>query len=252
MEFSLEILALLFLIAALAGWVDVIAGGGGLVTIPVLVLVGVPPVSAIATNKLQGSVGTLIASIYFIRKRAINLARMKLSIFMTFAGSVFGSWLVLQIDAQQLILILPMLLTATGLYFLLAPNIDDKQRKEKIKMITFAMLLTPVLGFYDGFFGPGAGSFMALAYVLGCGYSLPSATAHAKILNFTSNISSLLYFVIFGEIAWLAGLAMVAGQIFGATAGAKTVLKKGTAIIKPLVVMVCFAMAIKMSIDMWG
>ncbi len=251
MEFNNEILLLLFLVAAVAGWVDVIAGGGGLLTIPVLVLIGVPPAAAIATNKLQGSVGTLIATIYFIRKRAVNLARLKLSICMTFAGSVFGSWLVLQIDAQKLILALPILLAATGLYFLFAPNIDDKQRKQKITFVAFAILITPLLGFYDGFFGPGTGSFMALAFVLFCGYSLPAATANAKILNFSSNISSLLYFIFYGDIAWLAGFTMIGGQICGATVGAKMILKKGTVLIKPVVVIVCLMMSINMLIKFW-
>ncbi len=246
MEFNTEIVLLLFFVAAVAGWVDVIAGGGGLLTIPVLVLIGMPPATAIATNKLQGSVGTLIATIYFIRKRAVNLARLKLCICMTFAGSVFGSWFVLQIDPQKLIWALPILLAATGLYFLFAPNIDDTQRKQKITLVAFAILITPLLGFYDGFFGPGTGSFMALAFVLFCGYSLPSATANAKILNFTSNISSLLYFILYGDIAWLAGLTMVGGQICGAVVGAKMVLKKGTALIKPVVVIVCLVMSINM------
>lgn len=251
MEFSVEIAALLFFVAAVAGWVDVIAGGGGLLTIPALILAGVPPAAAIATNKLQGSVGTLIATLYFMRKQAVTLAHMKLSIVMTLFGSVFGSWFVLQIDAQKLILVLPFLLAATGLYFLFAPNIDDKQRKQKISMVVFAVIITPLLGFYDGFFGPGTGSFMALSFVLFCGYSLPLATANAKILNFTSNVSSLLYFIFYGDIAWLFGLAMVGGQICGALVGAKMVLQKGTLLIKPVVVIVCFLMSINMLVKYW-
>ena len=246
MEISIEIIVLLFFVAAVAGWVDVIAGGGGLLTIPVLIMIGLPPSVAIATNKLQGSVGTLIAAIYFVRKGAVDLSRMKFSICMTFIGSVLGSWLVLQIDAKILLWFLPVLLIATGLYFLFSPTVSDIERKQKIPLLAFAIIIAPLLGFYDGFFGPGTGSFMALAFVLFCGYGLAKATANAKILNFTSNISALGYFILYGDIAWLAGTAMIGGQLFGAVVGAKMVLKKGAALIKPVVVIVCFLMSLNL------
>ena len=243
MEFSVEIIALLFFVAMVAGWVDVIAGGGGLLTIPALIVAGVPPAAAVATNKLQGSSGTLIASIYFIKKGAIDFAKIKPLIVTTFIGAVAGSWLLLQIDAEALTIFLPVLLILTGLYFLFAPNIDDKDKKAKISLTAFAIIAAPLLGAYDGFFGPGTGSFMALAFVLLCGYSLSRATANAKILNFTSNISSLLYFIFYGDIYWLIGLVMIGGQMIGVVVGAKMVLKKGASIIKPVVIVVCFAMS---------
>lgn len=244
MEFSAETITLLFFVAMLAGWVDVIAGGGGLLTIPALIMVGVPPAAALATNKLQGSVGTLIASLYFLKNRAIEFGEIKWLLLSTFIGSVFGSWLLLQIDADSLTIFLPLLLIATGVYFLSAPNIDDRERTQKISLLAVAILVAPLLGFYDGFFGPGTGSFMALAFVSLCGYSLSRATANAKILNFTSNIASLLYFIVYGDIYWLLGLIMIGGQTIGAVFGAKTVMKKGARLIKPVVVIVCFLMAI--------
>ena len=252
MELTTEILTLLFLVSAIAGWVDVIAGGGGLLTVPALVMVGMPPAVAIATNKLQSSVSTLIAAVYFIRRGTVDLARMKLPIGMTFAGSVLGSWFVLQIDANILLWVLPVLLTATGLYFLFSPNISDAQRKQKIPVLAFAVVVAPLLGFYDGFFGPGTGSFMALAFVLFCGYGLTAATANAKVLNFTSSVSSLGYFILYGDIAWLAGMAMVGGQILGGVVGAKMVLKKGAALIKPMVVIVCFLMSANILVKIIG
>ena len=244
MEFSAEIITLLFLVAVIAGWVDVIGGGGGLLTIPALLLAGVPPAAAVATNKLQGSFGTLIAAVYFIRKGVVDLSKIKLLLLMTLLGSVFGSWMLLQIDAESLVVFLPVLLILTGLYFLFAPNIDDKDGKQKISLSAFAIIAAPVLGFYDGLFGPGTGSFMALAFVSLCGYGISRATANAKLLNFTSNISSLLYFILYGDIYWLAGFAMIGGQAIGAFVGAKMVLKKGASIIKPVVVIVCFALSI--------
>ncbi|MBA5249870.1 MAG: peptidase [Gammaproteobacteria bacterium] len=111
-------------------------------------------------------------------------------------------------------------------------------------MTAFALLVAPFLGFYDGFFGPGTGSFMALALVMLLGYGLPKATAHAKILNFVSNLSSLLYFILYGEIYWQVGMVMIVGQVIGATIGAKMILDKGSAMIKPIVVTVCFVMSV--------
>ena len=243
MEFSAETALLLFVVAMIAGWVDSIAGGGGLLTVPSMLLVGMPPAMALATNKLQSSAGTLTAAIYFIQKGAVNLKQIRWLILATFIGSMFGSWLVLQIDAGILLAYLPILLILVGLYFLFSPSIGDVERKRKLSLVAFALVICPLLGFYDGFVGPGTGSYMALSFVLLCGYSLPKATANAKVLNFTSNFSALLYFMVFGEVFWLMGLVMIVGQLIGAFFGAKMVLESGSALIRPIVVIVCFAMS---------
>jgi hypothetical protein len=117
-------------------------------------------------------------------------------------------------------------------------------KKKVISLVVFSVLIAPFVGFYDGFFGPGTGSFMALSFVLLLGYSLPKATANAKVLNFVSNISSLSYFIVFGDIVWMIGIIMMGGQFIGATMGAKMVIEKGTTLIKPIVVAVCFLMSI--------
>ena len=252
MEFSAEVVLFLFGVAMIAGWVDTIAGGGGLLTVPSLLLVGVPPAVALATNKLQGSAGTLTAAIYFINKGAVNLGELKWPVVATFIGSAVGSWLVLQIDAAVLLSYLPILLILVGLYFLFSPNIGNEDRKRKLTLTAFAIAICPLLGLYDGFIGPGTGSFMALSFVLLCGYNLSKATANAKILNFTSNISSLLYFVFFGEVFWLIGLVMIVGQLIGATIGAKMVLEKGSTLIRPIVVIVCFVMSANILMKQFG
>ena len=241
---STELLLLLFIIAATAGWVDTLAGGGGLITVPALLLTGMPPGMAIATNKLQGSMGTLVASIYFVRTKFVRLNQMKGMIVLTFIGSVLGSWLLLQIDASKLVQFLPFLLMAMGLYVLLSPSFNDEQKQQKISRLCFMFLVCPILGFYDGFFGPGTGSLMALAFVSVLGYGLSKGTAQAKILNLTSNVAALLYFIIFGEVAWLVGGVMAAGQLLGSSIGARMVMGRGAKLIKPVVVMVCFGMSI--------
>ncbi|WP_025028936.1 TSUP family transporter [Caldalkalibacillus mannanilyticus] len=248
MEFSIEIILLLLVVAIVAGWVDTIAGGGGLLTIPAMLLAGLPPATALATNKLQGSSGTLVATLYFLKKGAIDRRTITMSVIMTFVGAVLGGWLLLQIDAENLIMILPFLLIVIGLYFLFSPKVENKDRQARMKLSVFALTVAPLLGFYDGFFGPGTGSIMALSFIALCGFGAPKATAHAKVLNFISNIAALLYFVFFGHIAWFIGIVMMLGQILGAFIGAKMVLEKGASLIRPIVITVCFIMALQI---MW-
>lgn len=189
-----EMLAILFFVAVLAGFIDSIAGGGGLLCVPALLAVGLSPAQALATNKLQSMGGSFSASLYFIRRRAVNLGEQKLAIALTFVGSTFGAWLIQQIHADFLRQLLPMLIIGIGLYFLLSPKIGDEDRQHRLSGLPFALIAGGCVGFYDGFFGPGAGSFYALAFVTLSGFNLSKATAHAKILNFTSNFGGLLFF----------------------------------------------------------
>ena len=252
MELTTEIVALLFIAAFIAGWVDTVAGGGGLVTIPAMLLAGMPPTVALATNKLQGSSGVLLATIYFIKRGAININEHKFMLVTTFLGAVLGGWLLLRVDTKALGTILPVLLIAMGLYFLLSKKVSDSDRKKKISIGLFSVLIAPTLGFYDGFFGPGTGTLMTLGFVVLCGYGISRATANAKILNFTSSMSALIYFMCFGEIYWTIGFLMMIGQVIGAYIGARMVLEKGAALIRPVVVTVCFLTSAKLLFDQFS
>lgn len=249
MHLSIEMMALLFAVAMVAGCVDTIAGGGGLIVLPTMLMIGMPPAAALATNKLQGSGGTVAASIYFLRKQVVQLRDIKLTVLMTFLGAIFGVWLVLQIDNTALKAIIPFLLIGMGAYFALSPQLGATDRKQAMTHSSFAVWIAPLLGFYDGFFGPGAGMFMTLSLVRLRGHNLIKATAHTKILNGTSNVSSLLYFLMFGNLYWGVGLVMLAGQILGSSIGARIVLAKGAALIRPVVATVCFLMASKLLLD---
>ena len=216
-------MALLFVVAVVASCVDTIAGGGGLIVLPTLLMVGIPPAIALATNKLQGSGGTLVASIYFLRKRIVRLSDIRLTVFMTFVGAVFGLW----------------------------PQLGATDHNRRLSHGAFSLFVAPWLGFYDGFFGPGTGMFMTLALVSLWGYNLTKATAHTKLLNCTSNVSSLLYFLIFGQVYWGVGLVMLTGQVIGSSLGARIVLAKGGTLIRPVVATVCFLMAAKLLLDVF-
>ncbi|MFD1805956.1 TSUP family transporter [Pasteurella oralis] len=249
MEFSLEIITLLFLVAFVAGFIDAIAGGGGLITIPALLMTGVPPALALGTNKLQACGGSFSASLYFLRQRAVNLSEVWLILLMTFIGASLGTILIQLVDSTMIKKALPFLILAIGFYFLLTPKLGDEDSQKRISYNMFAFSAGVGIGFYDGFFGPGTGSLLSLAFVMLLGFNLTKATAHAKVLNFTSNLASLIFFFIGGQIIWSVGLAMMVGQFIGANLGAKMVLTKGKALIRPMVVMMSFIMTIKMAYD---
>ena len=195
MEFvlSLDWAFLLFVVGLTAGFVDSIAGGGGLITVPALLAVGLNPAQALATNKLQSSGGAFSASLYFVRKGMVKLGDLKLAIVLTFAGSALGTTLVQLIDASVLEHIIPFLMIGIAGYFLFSPSVGEDDRKQRFSMNLFALTAGFGIGFYDGFFGPGTGSFFAIAFVSLMGFSLKKATAHTKVLNCTSNIASLLF-----------------------------------------------------------
>ena len=246
MEISYELLTLLFAVALIAGFIDSIAGGGGLLTVPALLAVGIPPANALATNKLQSCGGSFSASLYFVRRRMVDLHDIKLSIALAFIGSLFGSFLILNINAEYLCILLPILTISVGLYFLFCPKIGEQDRKRRLSESQFAILAAMVIGFYDGFFGPGAGSFYALAYVTLAGFNLTKATAHTKVLNFTSNLAGLVFFIFSGKVFWIIGLIMLVGQFIGARLGAKMVISKGKKLIRPMLIIVSSVMSIKL------
>ncbi|AUH00146.1 sulfite exporter TauE/SafE family protein [Pectobacteriaceae bacterium C52] len=247
-----EMLGLLFFVGMLAGFIDSIAGGGGLLTIPALLAAGLSPTQVLATNKLQAVGGSFSSSLYFIRHRAVKLGEQKLAIAFTFVGAVFGAWLIQQIHAGFLRQLLPVLVIGIGLYFLLVPKIGNNDRQRRLSAVPFALVTGGCVGFYDGFFGPGAGSFFALGYVTLHGFNLAKATAHAKVLNFTSNFGSLLFFILGGKVVWGLGGVMLLGQIIGARLGARMVLTKGQKLIRPMLVMVSALMSCKLIYDSHG
>lgn len=245
-----EILGLLFLAGIVAGCVDTIAGGGGLITVPILLGVGVPPAEALATNKLQGSFGTFIASLAFIRRGEIDLRSFWPFVLAALLGSVAGTVGVRLIDASALKALIPALMIAVALYVLLSPRASDVEAHRRVSVGFFVGAVVPLIGAYDGFFGPGAGSFYAIGFVALLGFTLRRATAHAKILNFTSNIASLLVFLVGGHVIWLLGGVMAAGQLIGAQIGAHLVLRVGARVVRPVLVVVSVSMALKLLI--WG
>ncbi|MCW9039501.1 MAG: TSUP family transporter [Rhodospirillales bacterium] len=244
-----DILAILFVIGLIAGFVDSIAGGGGLLAIPALLWAGLPPVQALATTKFQGSFGTLSATVHFLRKGHVSLRDMIPAIIFTAIGAIAGTIAVQMIDATILQGVIPVLLVIVAGYFLFSPRVGDVDAHRRMGIGAFSLVFGLTLGFYDGFFGPGTGSFWAIAYVALLGFNMIKATAHTKIVNFTSNVTSLLVFGLAGHIVWSAGLVMAVGQIIGAQIGSRTVIAWGGRVVRPLLVVVSLSITAKLIRD---
>lgn len=237
---------LLFTLALIAGVVDAIAGGGGLITVPALLWAGLAPVEALATNKAQGVFGTLASTTHFIRQGTINLRSAALAVACTFVGAAAGASAVQFLAADLLSRLVPLLLIGFALYFLFSPRVADIDSRQRISNGAFALLLGCGIGFYDGFFGPGTGTFFAMGYLALLGYNLRRATAHAKLLNFTSNLAAFLFFIAGGQILWGIALTMAAGQFAGGWLGAHLVIRHGTRLIRPVLVVASLAVSLKL------
>jgi len=239
----LELALVLFVIALVAGGIDAMAGGGGLLTVPALLWAGLTPVQALATNKAQSVFGSLAATVRFLHGGAIDLRSAALAVACTFAGAAAGAIAVQVLAGDLLAGLVPVLLIAFALYFLCSPRVSDLDSRRRIGHGTFAFTIGTSVGFYDGFFGPGTGTFFAIGYVALLGYNLRRATAHAKLLNFTSNLAALLLFVAGGQVVWALALAMAAGQFIGGWIGAHLVLSHGARLVRPVLVAMSLAVS---------
>ena len=238
----------LFLIAAafIAGIVDSIAGGGGLITVPALLLAGLPPVQALATNKVQGAFGAGTAALAYAAKGHVDFRHQIWPAVLSFFAAVLGSSLVPYIPTNVLRLGLPVILIGIALFFGLKPGLTDADRHVRLAPAAFTASVVPLIAFYDGLVGPGTGSFFMIGFVLLAGHGVLRATAHTKLLNFASNIGSILAFALAGSPLWGLGIAMGLAQSAGAQAGSRLAMRIGARLIKPLLVVTSTAMAARL------
>lgn len=239
-------LPLLFLVGLVAGLVDSIAGGGGLITIPALLGIGLPPQVALGTNKLQASFGSGSAMLTFIRSGKVKLSDCSTGILCTALGAALGTFTVQLLDPALLRLVIPWLLVAIVLYTVMTPRLGFDDLHPRMKQTPFFLVAGLVLGFYDGFLGPGTGSFWVMALIFALGFNMTKATAYTKVMNFTSNIISLIVFMAGGAVLWREGLIMGAGQFIGARIGAHMVVSRGTRFIRPVFITMVLAITAKL------
>jgi hypothetical protein len=242
----LEIAPLMFTLALAAGLIDAIAGGGGLITVPALLWAGLPPVGALATNKAQAVWGSFAATAHFVRQGAIALRPVVFTVVCTFVGAALGALSVQHLSTELLEQLVPILLIGFALYFLVSPRVSDLDSHQRIRVPAYALTVGFGVGFYDGFFGPGTGTFFAMGYVALLGFGMRRATAHAKLLNFTSNLAALLCFLAGGHVVWALALVMAVGQLIGGWLGAHLVLRHGARLVRPVLVIASIAVSLKL------
>lgn len=248
-DLALHLLPALFLAAVAAGFIDAIAGGGGMVTIPAMLLAGIPPLQVLGTNKLQSLFGSGSASWNYARHGLVDLRAQLPMATAAAAGAACGAMLATVVPGQWLRAALPLLLAGIALYFALKRDIGTVERQRRLGPLAFGAGFVPVVGFYDGVFGPGTGSFLMLGFVSLAGFGILKATAHTKFLNFGSNVGALLVFVAAGAVLWKVGLVMGVGQWVGARLGSRFAMRQGARVIRPLLVVVSIALALRLLAD---
>ncbi len=241
-------IALLALAAFGAGLVDAIAGGGGLVTVPALLATGLPVPVALATNKGQASFGAISSFFSFWTRDGIDRKRAPLAFVCGFVGSLAGARVLLLVKPEPLKpIVLVLLLVAAGIVAYPRKPTTGHAR-------SWAMLaLGPVafgLGFYDGFFGPGVGSMLIVAFVLVFGDTLTRASGNAKVVNLASNLAALLLFSIKGTVLWRVAAPMAAANALGAFVGARLAVKRGDKLVRVVVLGVVTVLVLKMAYDL--
>ena len=246
-NYSIEMLVFLFAIGGLAGFLNTLGGCGGLLTIPALLMSGISPIFALGTHKLQTTVGVGSATLLLLKKKKFDWREIRPIVITAFLGALVGAFIVQYIDTTILSIIVPIVLVITGVYFLVAP----KLRKFKTsRVLSYRDVVVPAIGFYDGMFGPGTGSFFVMTTTVYKRIGLITASIIAKPLNFSTNIASVIIFVSYGHIVWELALLMMVSQIIGSILGAYYLIKANPAVIRVLIVVVSFTMMLKYFYDM--
>ena len=224
----------------LAGFIDSIAGGGGLISLPAYLLAGIPIHNAIATNKLSSCLGTAISTIRYCKNKYADLVSAIPSVLCALIGSAIGAKLSLSVSERILEYLLLFILPVTA-YFVLKKKDHSKAPQKKLRrslVILLCCVISFVIGMYDGFYGPGTGTFLILLYTGLCRMDIKTASGNTKLVNLSSNLAALVTFLVNGQVLFLLGIVAALFSIAGNYAGSGLVLKKGAAIIKPVIIVV--------------
>ena len=230
----------------LAGFLDAIGGGGGLISLPAYLLAGLPVHSAIATNKLSGSCGTTLATVKFIRRGLVNWRLAVPTVFAAMAGSALGAKTSMAVEEgvmeNLLLLVLPC-----AAFIVLRSRAFREEGELRLNRRTWvtALVSAAVVGFYDGFYGPGTGTFLIIAFTAFAGFPLKRANAHAKVINLTTNLTSLGVFLTGGQVVFALGLAGAVCNMAGNFLGAELAQKQGAKLTRPVILVVLSLLALK-------
>lgn len=232
-------------VAVLTGFVDAIAGGGGLIMMPALIYTGLPPHVVLGTNKVQSACGTAMATLRYHRAGLFAIRPNLPAVAAIFAGALAGALVIQRFDADVLRLVVPLLLMGIALYTVFSPRMDDHDSKARLSERGY-LPAAGAVGFYDGFFGPGAGQFYTTTLVGLRGLGLTRATGLTKLFNLTSNVASIVVFASGGQVLWLLGLCMGAGAMTGAWLGSHWATRLGARLIRPLLVTVSLGLTARL------
>jgi uncharacterized protein len=245
-----SLLIILIVFGFLAAFIDSVVGGGGLIALPALLFTGLTPAAAVATNKLAGSIGSLTSTIMFYRSGKLDLKSVYKLFPLTFIGSMIGAWLVHLMNPEVLKPLMLIMLAAVAIYTIFKKNWGSISANKKLSMHHFIIFTISIfaIGFYDGFLGPGTGSFLLFAFLM-IGFDFLKAAGNAKFLNFGSNIAALLMFIYLGQINYAYGLPMGLAQIAGAICGSRFAIKRGSGYVRALFIIVTFLLLAKNTYD---
>ena len=253
-DVTLGMLLWLLAAGALAGWIDAVVGGGGLIQLPALLLVpGMTPVQAVATNKVGSIAGTTASAVTYLRKITPDRSATIPAAATAFLGAVLGAKLATFIPSELFTPIILAALIGVGAFTVLNPSLgaDASLRfgESSKRHHGLSWLIGLVIGIYDGVLGPGTGSFLVIAFVTVIGFSVLQASATAKVINWATNFGALVYFIPDGQVVWALGLVVAVGNVAGGIFGARTALKKGSGFVRVVFVIVVSAMIIKLGYD---
>lgn len=249
----MELVTIAFLTVAgfIASAVDAIAGGGGLISLPAIVAAGVPPHMALGTNKFANAFSSSTSSLRFALSGKVAWRLVRWQIPCTALGAALGVRTALSLDERVLNALIIVMVLAVALYSALKKDFGERDAFKGLSAgrVGFGMAFAFALGFYDGFFGPGTGSFLIFTFIRAYGFDFTVAAGNAKVLNFTSNVVSLALFALGGKIMYLAGVPMAAAMVAGAWVGARVAIKNGARVIRPVFVLIGLALVAKLAIE---
>lgn len=249
MDLSLDVATLLLLgaVALLAGFIDAVAGGGGMLVMPALLSIGMPPHLVVGTNKLIGTFGTFSASLTFIRKGLFQPALWWAMSFATFVGALIGAVLIYLMSAGVLKKLLPLAILLASAYLIwprrVRPPVIRSPEPPAAYPRSVQLTAGGLIGFYDGFIGPGTGAFWMATAMRLFQLDLVAAAGVARFMNFISNLTALATFAILGNIDYVIGLSMGVLLMCGAFIGAHSAIRYGAPFIRPVFLLVVVLMA---------
>ncbi|MDR6637777.1 TSUP family transporter [Paenarthrobacter nitroguajacolicus] len=254
---SIQLTTLILIVVAgfAAGWVDAVVGGGGLIQLPALLLVpGITPVQALATNKMGSIFGTTTSAVTYYRRVRPDLKTAVPMAVIALAGSFGGAILAASLPASVFKPIIVAALIAVAIFTALRPTAGELTalRHDGRKHYVVACLIGAVIGFYDGLIGPGTGSFLIIALVSAMGYAFLEASAKAKIVNMATNAGALIFFLPHGSLLWGVGLVLGLANMAGGYLGARTAVAKGSSFVRVVFLIVVAALIIKLGMDVWN